>query len=73
VKDYADQWVVVAEYSNHSEAELAKNLLHSSGVRSRIWSDDCGGLAIGQMVVQGVRLLVKERDIDESRHILGAR
>ena len=72
MEDHSDRWIVVADYSNHPEAKLAKNLLQSFGIRSQIWSDDCVGLAVGQTVVQGVRLFVTDRDVYESKHILGS-
>jgi len=63
-------WVVVGEFRNHPEAELARNILHGFGIPCRLWSDDCGGLAIGQTVVQGVRLFVPVSYLDESKRLL---
>jgi hypothetical protein len=50
------KWSMVAEFSNHPQADLTKNLLEN-GIRVAIWSDDCGGLAVGQTFIQRVRLL----------------
>mgnify|MGYP002750134366 CR=1 FL=1 len=40
-----DSFKVVCEYSNHVEAEIAKGILNSNGIKSFIHSDDCGGIS----------------------------
>jgi hypothetical protein len=64
-------WAMVAEFTNHPEADLAKGLLEKHGVRAAIWSDDCGGLAGGQTFIQGVRLFVPDSDRQTAMDILG--
>jgi len=62
---------MVAEFTNHPLADLTKNLLEQHGIRVTIWSDDCGGLAVGQTFVQRVRLFVPDSDRQAAMDILG--
>jgi hypothetical protein len=34
-----DNWSMVAEFTNHPQADLAKNLLEKHGIRAAVWSD----------------------------------
>ena len=61
---------IIAEYKNHSEAEMARELLESYGIKSMIHSDDCGGIAGGQTFIRGVQLLVYRKDMEKARKIL---
>lgn len=62
---------MVAEFTNHPEADLSKTLLEKHGIRVSIWSDDCGGLAVGQTFIQRVRLFVPHSDRQAAMDILG--
>jgi hypothetical protein len=64
-------WSIAAEYTNHPEADLAKDLLESHGIRVYKWSDDCGGLAAGWAFIQRVRLFVPDSDRRAAMDILG--
>jgi len=64
-------WSMVAEFTNHAQANLTKNLLEKHGIRVAIWSDDCGGLAVGQTFIQRVRLFVHDSDRQSAMDILG--
>jgi hypothetical protein len=68
-----DSFKVVCEYSNHVEAEIAKGILNSNGIKSFIHSDDCGGIAGGQTYITGVQLLVSESDLEQANIILKLR
>jgi len=70
-RDDAQNWVSIAEFTNHPEAELGKQLLENHGIASSIWSDDCGEMAGGQTFIQRVRLLVREPDRQAALDILG--
>jgi hypothetical protein len=59
-------WLMVVEFTVHPNAELTKNLLEKHGIRVAIWSDDCGGEAVGQKFIQRIRLLVS----DSARHAI---
>jgi hypothetical protein len=64
-------WSLVAEFTNHAQANLTKNLLEKYGIGVAIWSDDCGGLAVGQTFIQRVRLFVPDSDRQSALDILG--
>jgi hypothetical protein len=54
------KWSVVAEFKDHPQADLARNLLEKHGIPVTVWSDDCGGLAGGQTFIQRVELFVPD-------------
>ena len=64
-------WSMVAEFTNHPQADLTKNLLEKHGIRVSIWSDDCGGLAVGQTFIQRVRLFVPDSARQVAMDVLG--
>jgi hypothetical protein len=61
---------MVAEFTTHPQADLAKNLLEKHGIHVSIWSDDCGGLAAGQTFIQRVRLFAPDSDRQAAMDIL---
>ena len=65
------EWSVVAEFTNHPEAELTGDLLRKHGIDAAIWSDDCGGIAGGQTFIQRVRVLVPDSELQAARAIVG--
>ena len=67
----SEDWVSVAEFTNHPEADLSRQLLENHGIRVSIWSDDCAEMAGGQTFVQRVRLLVPESYRQAALDILG--
>jgi len=69
--DETANWSMVAEFTNHPQAELTKNLLEKHGISVAIWSDDCGGLAVGQTFIQRVRLFVPDSARQVAMDILG--
>jgi hypothetical protein len=60
--------VVVREFPQRVEAELAQGALQANGVRSMISTDDAGGQYVG--ILGGVRLLVRRDDVEAARQIL---
>jgi hypothetical protein len=62
--------VVVRDYLNKLEAELAHGALEAAGVHSLISADDAGGTEPG-LWMGGVRLLVRVEDAKEAEEILG--
>jgi hypothetical protein len=61
---------VIAEFNNHAEADFAKGLLESYGIKSVKHSDDCGGAAGGQTFIRGVQLLVPKKNLIKAKEIL---
>ena len=64
-------WSMVAEFTNHPQADLTKNFIEKHDIRVAIWSEDCGGLAVGQTFIQRVRLFVPDSDRQAAMDILG--
>jgi len=62
--------IVLTSFTNHTEAELAKELLMSNDIPSILQADDVGGLGLGQTFIKGVKLLVNEKDVAKAKEIL---
>jgi hypothetical protein len=62
--------VVVAEYSNKIEAELAQGALAAADIESMVSADDAGGVQPGLWVGEGVKVLVRAEDLDEAKKVL---
>ena len=60
---------IIADFNNHTEADFAKGLLESYGIKSIKHSDDCGGTAGGQTFIRGVQLLVPRNDLNKAKEI----
>jgi len=66
----SDEPVVINTYDNEAEAEMAKQFLQGSGLRSFISKDDAGGMEPHLQLTGGVRLLVARVDAERAREIL---
>jgi hypothetical protein len=62
--------VVIRDYLNKLEAELAHGALEAAGVHSIVSADDAGGTEPG-LWMGGVRLLVRAEDAKQAEQILG--
>lgn len=62
--------VVIRDYLNKLEAELAHGALEAAGIHSIISADDAGGTEPG-LWMGGVRLLVRAEDAKQAEEILG--
>ena len=65
-----EKQVVVGEYENEIDAEIAKGHLEASGISASIIKDDGGGMFPSLQNVDGVQLLVAEAEGEEARKIL---
>ena len=65
--------VVVGEYENEIDAEIAKGHLGASGITASIIKDDGGGMLPSLQNTEGVQLLVAETQGEEARKILQSR
>lgn len=63
-------FVIIADFNNHVEADLAKGILDSYGIKAITHSDDCDGIAGGQTFIRGVQLLVSKNDLKKAKEIL---
>ena len=62
--------VNIETYYNRHEAELAKGFLSVNGINAVVLGDDGGGVQPGLSFSRGVRLLVKEGDVEKAKEIL---
>ncbi len=64
--------VVVKTFVNEFEAERAKGMLEEEGIECSVSSDDVGGMGPPQQLIQGIKLLVLEEDLEKAKAILEA-
>lgn len=62
--------VVVGEYDNQMEAEIAKGHLQAAGISAFIVKDDGGGMLPSLQNGDGVQLLVSENQGENAKKIL---
>jgi hypothetical protein len=63
--------VVVQEYGSRSEVDLAKSELDSAGIPATIQADTAGGMREHlAWSGAGFRILVREEDATDARHVL---
>ncbi len=65
--------VVVGEFENEIEAEIAKGHLESAGIKASIIKDDVGGTFPSLQTTEGVKLLVAETEEERARTVLKAK
>ena len=64
-----DRLVVIADFPNRIDADIARSALEASGIDSIVSGDDAGGVQPG-LWMKGVRLLVREDDADRALTVL---
>jgi Putative prokaryotic signal transducing protein len=62
--------VVIRDYLNKVEAELAQGALQAAGIHAIVSADDAGGTE-PTLWMGGVRLLVRAEDAEQAAEILG--
>lgn len=67
-EEYVDL-INIKTYSSRHEAELAKGFLAANGVNAVVSGDDYGGIHPGLSFSTGVRLSVKEEDVEKAKRI----
>ena len=65
-----EKQVVVGEYENEIDAEIAKGHLESSGITASINKDDRGGMLPSLQNTEGVQLVVAETQSEKAKKIL---
>ena len=68
----SEEYVVLIDiktFSSRQDAELAKGFLASNGIDAVVSGDDYGGIHPGLSFSTGVRLLVKEEDVEEAQRL----
>lgn len=62
--------VVVGNYENEIDAEIAKGHLHAAGISVFIIKDDGGGMLPSLQNVEGVQLMVAQHQGENAKKIL---
>jgi hypothetical protein len=65
-----ERQVIVGEYENEIDAEIAKGHLKASGIPAKIIKDDGGGMLPSLQNAEGVQLLVAESHRETAKKIL---
>ncbi len=65
--------VVVAEFGNELDAEIAKGHLEAAGIEASVVKDDGGSMLPSLQQTEGVQLLVDEENQEEARLTLQER
>jgi hypothetical protein len=65
-----EKQVVVGEYENEIDAEIAKGHLEASGIPASIIKDDGGGMLPSLQNTEGVQLVVDETQSEKAKKIL---
>lgn len=64
--------VVLRTFINEFEAERAKGMLEEEGIECYVSSDNVGGMEPPLQLIQGIKLLVLEEDLNRAKTILEA-
>lgn len=62
--------IVIGEFGNEIDAEIAKGHLESAGIKASIIKEDVGGTFPSLQNTEGVKLAVDETDEERARTIL---
>lgn len=64
------EWITIKSFANHMEAEIAKSLLESCGIHTRIFPDDFSGPYRPLQIIKGIKLQVIHQQTDEAIQLL---
>ncbi len=70
-KNENPELIVIGDYQDKLEAELAHGALQAAGIDSMVSADDAGGEEPG-LWMGGVRLLVRAEDAKQAKEVLGS-
>lgn len=65
-----EELVLLARYNNIVEAEICKGTLEADDIPVVIMRDDVGGMDPQLQLTQGIRLMVREVDLERARELL---
>jgi hypothetical protein len=61
---------LVRKFANAAEAQMAQARLECEGIQAAVLTDDAGGMLPQFQMVEGVRLMVREEDLDAAKRVL---
>lgn len=62
---------LVRKFASDIDAGFAMSELESAGIPAIILKDDAGGMLPQFQMIEGVRLMVREEDLNRAREIIG--
>lgn len=69
IPEYVD-WVKITTFTTRYEADLAQGLLEANDIEAVTFSDDCGSVDPGLTYGLGIRLMVREEDVESAKEVL---
>jgi len=66
----SDDLVVARKFSSDIDAGFGKSILDAEGIQCTILKDDAGGMMPQFQMVEGVRLMVNESDLERAQAVL---
>ncbi len=69
IPEYVD-WVNIISFADKYEADLAQGLLEANDIEAVTLSDDCGSVYPSMTYVHGIRLMVKNEDVELAKEVL---
>jgi hypothetical protein len=66
----SDDIVLFKCYSSDMDAEIAKSVLDSEGIQAMVVRDDASGMYPQFQLLIGVRLMVRQEDLERAHEIL---
>ena len=68
-----EKQIIIANYENEIDAEIAKGHLESSGIQASVIKDDGGSMLPSMQITEGVQLVVNETQSEKAKKILKAK
>jgi hypothetical protein len=68
-----EKQIIIANYENEIDAEIAKGHLESSGIQASVIKDDGGSMLPSMQITEGVQLVVNETQSEKAKKILQAK
>jgi predicted Fe-Mo cluster-binding NifX family protein len=68
-----EKQIIIANYENEIDAEIAKGHLESSGISASVIKDDGGSMLPSMQITEGVQLVVTESQSEKAKKILQAK
>ena len=65
-----EKQIIIANYENEIDAEIAKGHLESSGIQASVIKDDGGSMLPSMQITEGVQLVVTESQSEKAKKIL---
>ena len=65
-----EQFVILKEFLQRHEAEIAQGLLEENGIKSVLLADDCGGLRAGMSFGSTIKLKIDTGDLAKAKETI---